>query len=492
MRDESLDATIARLRRIGRDDAHSEVKECAHGLSKDVWESVSAFANTEGGELILGLSERDGFVPVTDFAIDRVCDQFVSGIGDGGVPGLLTNAPTYQVRRVEVDDSVVLVVRIDELEASQKPCYITARGIQGGSFKRLDDKDVRLTPNELYALQSATVVDLSDRALVEGATPSDLDPAVCEAVFARARLLTPRSLRGTSSDAERLVRLNFTDPQGRIMRAGLLVGGVYPQQFFPKLHVDVAVHPGTTKGSGGSLRFSDRTVCEGTISEMIEDAVGAVAKNLRRRSVIDGIGRADELEIPESVLREAITNALIHRSYNGRFDGESVAVDVFDDRVEVTNPGGLWGKSREDLADGRSCCRNATIMRLMSLAPLPGGGSPAEGNGSGIPLMVREMANRGLEPPEFRPAMDHFRVILRRPQTDGGRGRAAHGGAHAGEALVMSILGKSGEMSVRELAERSGMSVSQVRRRLNELIAKGRVEATAPTTSRNRRYRLVG
>lgn len=128
----------------------------------------------------------------------------------------------------------------------------------------------------------------------------------------------------------------------------------------------------------------------------------------------------------------------------------------------------------------------------MSLAPLPGGGSPAEGNGSGIPLMVREMANRGIEPPEFRPAMDHFRVILRRPQTDGGRGRAAHGGAHAGEALVMSILGKSGEMSVRELAERSGMSVSQVRRRLNELIAKGRVEATAPTTSRNRRYRLVG
>lgn len=124
----------------------------------------------------------------------------------------------------------------------------------------------------------------------------------------------------------------------------------------------------------------------------------------------------------------------------------------------------------------------------MSLAPLPEGGSPAEGNGSGIPLMVREMANRGLEPPEFRPAMDHFRVILRRPQTDGGRGRAAH----AGEASVISVLGKSGEMSMRELAERSGMSVNQVRRRLNELIAKGRVEATAPTTSRNRRYRLVG
>ena len=88
--------------------------------------------------------------------------------------------------------------------------------------------------------------------------------------------------------------------------------------------------------------------------------------------------KIDELEIPEVVLRETVTNALLHRSYNDRFDGEAVAVDIFDDRVEVINPGGLWGKSRADLADGRSCCRNATIMRLMSLVPLPSAvGSPS-------------------------------------------------------------------------------------------------------------------
>lgn len=115
---------------------------------------------------------------------------------------------------------------------------------------------------------------------------------------------------------------------------------------------------------------------------MIGDAVGAVAKNLRRRSVVDGVGRTDELEIPEVVLRETVANALLHRSYNERFDGEAVAVDIFEDRVEVINPGGLWGKSKDDLADGRSCCRNATLMRLLSLAPLPdGSGSPAEGSG---------------------------------------------------------------------------------------------------------------
>lgn len=488
MKDKSIGEIMDMLRAQRRDNAKCEVKTCARDLSKDVWETVSAFANTDGGTLLLGVSEKDSFALVADFQIDRVCDQLVSGMGDGGSPGVLTNPPEYRIDRVVYEGGTVLVVHIEELPAAQKPCYITARGAHGGSYRRIDDKDVRLSPNELYAIQSAMLVDRSDREPVEDAEVSDLDGAVCEAAFSRALLVAPRSLRGADDASERLRRLNFTDSQGRVIRAGLLVAGVYPQQFFPKLHVDVAVHPGTVKGSAGALRFRDRTVCEGTLGEMIEDAVTAIAKNLRRRSVVRGIGRIDELEIPEVVLREAVTNALLHRSYSDRFDGEAVTVDIFDDRIEVINPGGLWGKSRADLADGRSCCRNTTIMRLMSLVPLPSAvGSPAEGNGTGIPLMIAEMAAGDLEPPEFYPAMDYFKVILRRPQKDGDGGAAAS----KGEALVEAALREVGQMSVRELSERCGMSVSQVRRRVNSLIARGLVEATAPATSRNRAYRLV-
>ncbi len=484
----SIDKKIGLLRLQGRDDASYEAKACAHDLSKDVWETVSAFANTDGGTLLLGVSEKEGFVPVADFRIDRICDQFISGMGDGGAAGVLTSPPEYHIERVAYDGRAVLLVRIHELAAGQKPCYITARGVQGGSYKRVDDKDVRLSAHELYAIQSATVVDRSDREPVAGASIADLDEAVCKAAFALALLTTPRSLRGTKDDSERLKRLNFTDPQGRVIRAGLLVAGAYPQQFFPKLHVDVAVHPGTAKGVAGELRFRDRSICEGTLGEMIEDTVTAVAKSLRRRSVVRGLGRVDELEIPEVVLREAMTNALLHRSYSEYFDGEAVAVDVFDDRVEITNPGGLWGKSRADLADGRSCCRNATVMRLMSLIPLPSGaGSPAEGNGSGIPLMMAEMMENGLEPPEFYPAIDHFKVILRRPHEDDGRTSATT----RGEIAVEAALRKYGQMPIRELAEKSGMSVSQARRRVNDLIARGVVKATAPATSRNREYQLL-
>ena len=204
--------------------------------------------------------------------------------------------------------------------------------------------------------------------------------------------------------------------------------------------------------------------------------------------MIRGLGRSDALELPEVVLREAITNAVVHRSYNERFDGESVAVDVFDDRVEITNPGGLWGKSREDLADGRSCCRNATIMKLMSLVSSPSGtGFLAEGNGTGIPFMMTEMKEHHLDPPEFYPTMDHFKVILRRPCEDDRHSVAVT----KGKAVVEGLLQEDGEMSIRELAEKSGMSISQARRRVKDLIECGVVEATAPATSKNRKYRLV-
>ena len=95
---------------------------------------------------------------------------------------------------------------------------------------------------------------------------------------------------------------------------------------------------------------------------MISDAVAAVAKNLRRTSTVQGVSRVDSLEIPEEVLREAIANAVIHREYGDRFCGQSIAVDVFDDRIEVTNPGGY---TEERLA--RTCLTAALDVAMRRL-----------------------------------------------------------------------------------------------------------------------------
>lgn len=485
---EALKTIIDRLRKQGTDDGEVEVKESALKLSSDVWETVSAFANTTGGTIILGLSERNGFVPVAGFDADRIRDAFVSGMGDGGSAGKLVNPPKYNVERAELEGVVVLVIKVHELDPTSKPCYLVDRGPAKGAYKRVDDKDVLLSTNELFSISTATRVDNFDRATVEGASESDFNSALIQRTFDRAYDLAPRAMKDTDNDWERLERLNFIDEKGRITKAGLLAAGSYPQQFFPRLVVDVAVHPGLEKGTPGAPRFTDRTVCEGTVGEMVSDAVAAVAKNLRRRSLVVGAGRIDELEIPEEVIREAIANALIHRDYSPRYDGQAVAVDIFDDRIEILNPGGLYGtKTRENLADGASCCRNATLMKLMSLVPMPAGaGSPAEGNGSGVPMMIRECEQHGIKAPEFRPALDSFRVTLTRPTYEGSSSAPC---AYDGKS-ISSVFGDGEELSVRQIQERTGLSISQVRYRIRGMVESGKLVATAAITSRDRKYRL--
>lgn len=119
----------------------------------------------------------------------------------------------------------------------------------------------------------------------------------------------------------------------------------------------------------------------------------------------------------------------------------------------------------------------------MSIVPLPdGAGSPAEGNGSGIPMMIDTMRAHGLAEPLFCPGFDRFKIVLYRSKVE----PVDHGGD-----LIMTALKRYGELGTRELAERTGLTVSQVRTRVNALIAQGELEPTASATSRNRKYRLT-
>lgn len=482
-----ISAAIERARRQGRDDGMCEIKESTSELSNSIWATVSAFANTEGGLIILGLSEEKGFVSVDGFELDKVRDQFIEGMGDGGGPGRLTNPPVYSVQPFDFENRSILAIEINELDPSTKPCYITNRGKPGGCYKRIDDKDIRLSANEVYALENAYTHSRVDGEPVPEAGVRDLDEKIYEKIFSKAERSMPRSLHDANDCVTRLQRLGLINGRQEVTKAGLLTAGRYPQQFYPKLHIDIASHPGTNKADDSEIRFLDRVICEGTIGEMLEEAILAIARNLKRVSIVRGAGRSDELEIPEEVFREAIANALIHRDYDSRFDGEAISVNIYDDRIEVTNPGGLWGKSRADLMDGRSCCRNASLMRLISLSELPSrAGSPAEGNGTGILLMTNEMLKRNLRRPEFRPAIDHFSVVMYRPNAR----REKLSKRDVGEAKVASLLLEYGELSIHEIEEKTGLTINQVRSRIRDLINDGVVEATAPSTSRYRKYRF--
>lgn len=479
--EEPLVQAIERLRAQHNDDADYEAKSCAMTLSKSVWESVSAFANTDGGTLLLGVDENKNFTVPPQFDADKTINQFVDGMGDGSKDGAkVVSPPPYSIHRDTLDGAQMVSVQVHENDAAHKPCYVKTKSVSTGSYKRQDDKDILLSPTELFEMQNVYEPSEADRAPITDADRGDLDDATVAAIIDAHR--DTKALRGAHSEMQQLERLNILDKKGHVRLAGVLIAGAYPQQFFPRLYVDVAVHPGINKSQDGEVRFLDRVQCDGRLQEMVDDAVKAVLRNLRTYSLIEGTGRRDVPEIPTTVLREAIANAVVHREYDALFRNDPVNIDIYSNRVEISSPGSLWGgKTLQNLANGVSRCRNATLMQLLQKTPLIRGdndGSAVEGQGSGIQFMINRMKELSLAQPDFQPTFDRFRVILYR----GGAELAMNQQwvrSHVGhdlpgrESSVLHMVRALGRASVHDIRDRLGYDSDDIRAMLATLVEAG-------------------
>ncbi|MFR4999255.1 MAG: ATP-binding protein [Slackia sp.] len=417
---ETIRDVVDRLRGIGTGDAFHEIESCSHTLGGSVWESVSAFGNARGGMLVFGLDAENGFAPLSGFSPDETAERFSAAMNDAGPSAVLVNPPQYAIRRLELDGAPVLAVDVRELDARLKPCFLAEGGLQNGSYKRVGPDNIKLTSAEINELKAAVLPNDAEAEAVAEADMDDLDMALAAAMIERRRRKSPRALRGAETQSAQLERLNIVDKKGDVRLMGLLAAGFYPQQFFPRLVIAVSVHDGV------SARPVEHIVCDGSLSEMIDDALGALSRILRRRSASDGHRHADEWEIPRKALREALANAVVHREYGRYFLGWPVSVDVYPEKVVVSSPGGLWGgKTVDGMDDGMSRCRNARLMQLMESTSLASdGGCVAHGCGSGVAAMLDEMDAHALARPEFDASPDLFQVTFGRPALSGARSSA--------------------------------------------------------------------
>ena len=188
--------------------------------------------------------------------------------------------------------------------------------------------------------------------------------------------------------------------------------GLYPQAYFPQLGIIAVSVPGTEIGEtdiDGS-RFIDNQRIEGTIPEMLDHALAFVRKNTRTKTIIDPETgkRHDRSDYPNNAVREAILNALVHRDYSIHTEGMPIYLKIFSDRLELTNPGGLYGRLTLDtLGHIQPDTRNpvlATALEVMGIS---------ENRYSGIPTMRRELAQYGRPEPVFLNQHGEFTVIFR-------------------------------------------------------------------------------
>lgn len=492
-----LEAFVARARRIGTDEQKVEVKTAAGGLPKDVVETLSAFANGSGGTLICGLSEEDGFIPAMGFDAKRIADALEQTCNDKMEPPIRAEITTD-----EFEGASLVVTSIPELAPHLKPCYVKARTPYDGSFIRSSDGDKKLSRYEVDRIMEERRQPRYDVEAVEGATIADLDQDLIQGLLKRERANSPYVF-GKLSDEDALVSMGvLTCREKKALcptLAGIMALGVHPQQFFPRLNVSFAVIPGTSKSDLSPVgdRFLDSRTIIGSIPVMIAETLASVRRNMRVTSRIEGAFRIDTSDYPEVAVREALANALMHRDYSPEGQGTQVQVNMYDDRLEISNPGGLYGAVTVDRLGefDVSASRNQTLARILESTPYPvsyaENGYVVENKGTGYFQIKRSLEEASMEPPQPLDLISMFYLTMwKRKSSVLASASIALWNLKGTDVRIVDYLESHDEPArSADIAEALGIAKSTVTRRLARLIETGLVERIGGVGGPGIRYR---
>lgn len=489
---------VALARRIGSDTADVEVKTAAAGLPKDVVESLSAFANKSGGVVICGLSEKEGFRVAEGFDAQKISNALAQACADKMEPPVLAD---IEIR--EFEGGLIVVAYVPETAPYAKPCYVKARGLYEGAYIRTGEGDRKLSRYEIDRLEEESTQPRFDGRLVDGASLKDLDHELVEGFLRRERAASPRVFAGLS-DEDALLTMNVLckiDEEGTlgVTLAGLMAFSRHPQQFYPRANVTFAVFPGTSKEdlSTDGARFLDSKTIIGPIPVMVAETLAQVRKNMRVRSFVEGGARRDVEEYPEVAVREAVANALMHRDYSPEGLGSQVQVNMYADRLEVVNPGGLYGMVTVDTIGqyGASSSRNQYLSRILESTPypydVPETGYVVENKGTGFAQIQATLKRYSMLPAEPIDDLGAFALVIYNQARPSEEGEVASSSGELAqiENAVITLLAGEESLSSSEVASALQVSASTARRHLKGLIASGRVEQVGKT--RGARYRLV-
>ncbi len=247
-----------------------EVKEAVQAIPKSLTETISAFSNKEGGLIILGLSEKNDFKPVSNFDAQKIYSQLQT-IGDQ-----LTPRVRLEIELIPFESATIIAAYVPSTPPNQKPCFITNRGQYEGAFIRSGDGDRHLSSYEVDRLIETRTQPKFDIEPVDNATIDDLNPETLQKIVDRVCLLFPR-IFGRLDKEVILIQLGVLTRLENTLRptlAGLLVAGIFPQRFFPRLQIVFTVYPGTTKAGDPTTgqRYLDSKELVGSIPDMLLDA----------------------------------------------------------------------------------------------------------------------------------------------------------------------------------------------------------------------------
>jgi len=351
-------------------------------------EHLVAFANSDGGTVVIGLDERGrptGSVYAEELegllrAAERLCR-----------PPVVTGWD--QLEGPAGETYAISVPRSPELHALADGRVLIRAGSQN---RPLGGEEIR----QLAATKSSSDFEAE---VVPGATRADLDDDVIAEYYDKRAQRQRRPI--TLAPDELLREIGATDEYGRPTTSGLLLFGRHPQQFLPQTGLVFVKFIGTEpRGEDGLAGYGRREEITGPLARVIETAWQIAWSEMTVGAVVKTLERQDLPEYPPFAVREALVNAVCHRDY--RLKGRRIEMRMYADRLEVISPGGLPGFMTVDNIVEEHFSRNPRLVAgLFQWGYI-------EELGLGIDRMIEDMVQGGHPPPRFKAAPYAFTVIL--------------------------------------------------------------------------------
>ncbi|WP_434478668.1 ATP-binding protein [Gemmatimonas sp.] len=350
-----------------------------------VLRTLVAFANTAGGTLLVGVEDRSRNVRGVSDALD-VEERIANVVSDSIAPRLLPEIEILPWRRTQV-------IAIQIHPSAARPHYLKREGAESGTYVRVGSTNRRADTEMLQELRRTARGETYDEQPM-----MDLDSEALDFRAASESFKPTRTLRRRDLETLRLL----TTHQGHTVPTvgGMLLFGRERERHFPDAWIQAGRFSGRDKA-----KIVDGAEFRGLPVAAIDAAIAFIEKHSLHGAEIGKVRRMERWSLPPVAVREAVINAVAHADYAQR--GAPIRVSIFDDRLEIENPGLLpFGLTVADLAHGISKLRNRVIGRVFHALGL------IEQWGSGIQRMTAACREAGLQDPLFEEIATRFRTTI--------------------------------------------------------------------------------
>ena len=258
----------------------------------------------------------------------------------------------------------------------------------------------------------------------------------------------------------------------KLNNAGVLLLGHHTQHYLPQSIVTCVLYKGREK-----IHVLDRKDMAYDLITNVEEAMIFLKKHLKLKYEISSLQRNEILELPETALREALVNAVVHRNYFEK--GANIMVEIFDDRVDITNPGGLpKGMTREELGK-KSVTRNPLLAAMFLRAEY------IEKLGTGINRIQQAMTEAGHPRADFEINYFFSASFPRGYESSekmSGKTSGKMSGKMSGKTseAIIKLIKSNNKITMPEMAEMIGVTERSIERNIEQLRKKGIIKRRGP------------